>query len=55
MYAIHYVFVTWTQYLLLGLAAPAALKFAITCGTVIAASWLFARLLLKIPRLDSIM
>ena len=55
MYVIHYVFVTWTQYFLLGLAVDAAAKFFITCVSVIALSWLAARLLLKSPRLRTIM
>jgi glucans biosynthesis protein C len=55
MYAIHCVYVTWIQYLLLGLAATAAVKFLVTCVTVIAASWLSAWLLLKIPRLKAIL
>jgi len=55
MYAIHYVYVTWVQYLLLELQVHAAVKFAITCLTVIVASLLSARLLLKIPRLRAIM
>ena len=55
MYVIHYVYVTWVQYFLLGLAAPAALKFSITCVSVIAASWLSAWLLLKIRPLKAVM
>jgi len=55
MYAIHYVYVTWVQYILLGLTVHAALKFLITCVTVIAVSWLSSWLLLKIPRLKTIM
>ena len=55
MYAIHYVYVTWVQYLLLGVTAHAAVKFAITCVTVVGASWLTAWLLLKIPRLKAVM
>jgi hypothetical protein len=55
MYAIHYVYVTWAQYLLLGVAVHAAVKFAITCVTVVAASWLSAWLLLKIPRIKAVM
>ncbi len=54
-YFIHYVYVTWIQYFLLGLAAHAAVKFTITCVTVIAASWFSAWLLLKIPRIKAIM
>jgi peptidoglycan/LPS O-acetylase OafA/YrhL len=39
MYLIHYVFVVWLQYALLGAALPAVAKAAIVfCGTVIA-SW----------------
>jgi uncharacterized membrane protein (DUF485 family) len=51
MYVVHYIFVTWAQYFLLGLAASAEIKFCITLGFVIAASWVCASLLRKIPRL----
>jgi len=55
MYVIHYIFVSWTQYFLLGLAVDAAAKFFITCVSVIALSWLAAWLFLKSPRLRTIM
>ena len=54
MYVIHYLYVTWIQYFLLGLAVHAAVKFFITCVSVIALTWLSARLLLRIPRLRAI-
>jgi hypothetical protein len=55
MYIIHYVFVTWVQYFLLGLIASAEIKFCITLAFVVAASWVTASLLRKIPRLGIVL
>ncbi|HLJ45594.1 MAG TPA: acyltransferase family protein [Bryobacteraceae bacterium] len=55
LYLIHYVFLTWVQYLLLGIDLPAPLKFALTLTAVVALSWSSALLLLRIPRLSAIL
>ncbi|HUI71026.1 MAG TPA: acyltransferase family protein [Spirochaetia bacterium] len=55
MYIVHYVYVIWTQYLLLGLPASAGVKFSITCALAISVSWLSARLLLRVPVLKSLL
>jgi hypothetical protein len=55
MYMVHYAFVTWTQYLLLGVTIFAGIKFAITFVVVAGASWVTARLLLKVPVLRSVL
>jgi glucan biosynthesis protein C len=49
MYLIHYVFVTWTQYALVGLPLPAPVKFAATFASVVALSWVSARAILVVP------
>ena len=54
MYIVHYVYVTWVQYVLLGVTVFAGVKFLITFAVVAAASWATARLLLKVPGLRSI-
>jgi surface polysaccharide O-acyltransferase-like enzyme len=40
IYLVHYVFVVWLQYALLGAALPAPLKAAIVFGGALAASWI---------------
>jgi hypothetical protein len=54
MYIIHYIFVTWVQYCLLGLEASAEIKFCITIGFVVAASWVSVSLLRKMPHLGEL-
>ena len=49
MYLIHYVFVTWIQYALLGLPLPAPFKFAATFASVVVLSWVSARVILRVP------
>jgi glucans biosynthesis protein C len=49
MYLIHYVFVTWLQYLLLRLAAPGLAKGAIVFAGVVALSWFTTGVLCRIP------
>jgi glucan biosynthesis protein C len=49
MYLIHYIFVIWCQYDLLGAALPAIFKFAITFIFATAASWLLSISLRKLP------
>jgi len=55
MYIVHYVFVIWTQYLLLPVSAPAEVKFVITLAATIAASWLTASLVLRVRILRSVL
>ncbi len=55
LYLIHYVFLTWAQYLLLRIDLPAPVKFAATFAAVVALSWSSAVLLLRVPRLSSIL
>ncbi|ANH82579.1 hypothetical protein A8C56_17785 [Niabella ginsenosidivorans] len=47
IYLLHYVFVTWIQFLLLGYDMPALLKFAITFIAALAFSWVTGSLLKK--------
>lgn len=55
MYKVHYVFVTWTQYFLLDISLPAALKFIIVFVIAVGLSMLSAKLILKSPKLASIL
>ena len=55
MYIVHYVYVNWTQYFLLGVTVFAGIKFAVTFVVVAGASWVTARLLLKVPVLRSVL
>jgi glucans biosynthesis protein C len=54
MYLVHYVFVTWTQWLLLGVSLPAGIKFLLVFLCVTALSWLTAQVALRIPGLRSV-
>ncbi len=49
MYLCHYVFVTWTQYLLLGSTMPAVLKALCTLVVAVSLSWLLVAQLRRIP------
>jgi glucans biosynthesis protein C len=49
IYLVHYVFVTWFQFLLLPVALPAVVKFAITFILSLTISWLLTALIRKIP------
>ena len=49
MYLVHYVIVTWTQYLLLGVALPGLVKAALVTSFAIGASWGVTILLRRIP------
>jgi len=49
MYLCHYVFVTWTQYLLLGSQMPAVLKALCTLVVAVSLSWLLIAQLRRIP------
>lgn len=48
IYLIHYIFVTWCQYALLGYQLPAVIKFLLTFTVAVAASWLCTWLLRRI-------
>jgi hypothetical protein len=54
MYLVHYVFVTWTQWLLLGVNFPAGIKFLLVFLSVTALNWLTAQVALRIPGLRSV-
>ena len=47
MYLIHYVFVTWLQFALLGCSLPVIFKFAIVFAVTLALSWWVTNLLRK--------
>jgi peptidoglycan/LPS O-acetylase OafA/YrhL len=49
MYLVHYVFITWTQYLLLGVSMPAALKALCVLVVAVSASWIIVAQLRRIP------
>jgi Acyltransferase family len=49
MYLVHYLFVVWLQYLLLGLALFAVGKAAIVFGTTLFLSWATAAIMCRIP------
>jgi glucans biosynthesis protein C len=49
IYLVHYVFVLWCQYGLLGISLPAIVKFGITFVLSISFSWIVSMLLRKIP------
>lgn len=55
MYLVHYVFITWTQRLMLDLPIHAAFKFLFVFLTTVLLSWLTAQLLLRIPKLNTIL
>ena len=49
IYLVHYIFVLWTQFLLLPAALPALTKFGISFTLSLAFSWLLTTLIRKIP------
>ena len=49
MYVVHYAFVAWTQYLLLGAPLSGAAKGFIVFGTAVIASWTVTALLRRAP------
>lgn len=55
MYLVHYVYVTWTQRLLLDRPIPAAAKFVFVFLATTLLSWLTAQCLLQIPKLKTIL
>ena len=55
MYLVHYVFITWSQRLVLDRPIYAGIKFLFVFLTTVSLSWLTAQLLLKIPKLNTIL
>ena len=55
MYLVHYVYLTWTQRIMLDLPIHAALKFPFVFLSSTLLSWLTAQALLRIPKLKSIL
>ena len=55
MYLVHYVFITWTQRIVLDRPIHAAFKFLFVFLSTVFLSWLTAQLLLKIPKLNTIL
>jgi glucan biosynthesis protein C len=49
IYLVHYIFVTWFQFLLLPVALPAVMKFLLTFVLSVVFSWLVTALARKIP------
>jgi len=55
MYLVHYVFVTWTQRIVLDRPIPVAIKFLFVFLATTLFSWLTAQALLRIPILNTIL
>jgi glucan biosynthesis protein C len=55
MYLVHYVFITWTQRLVLDRPIHAGIKFLFVFLTTVLLSWLTAQLLLRIPKLNTVL
>ncbi len=55
MYLVHYVYVTWTQRLMLDRPFPAAIKFLFVFLATTFLSWLTAQILLRIPKLNTVL
>ena len=55
MYLVHYVFITWTQRLMLDRPIHASIKFLFVFLATVFLSWLTAQLLLRIPKLKTIL
>jgi hypothetical protein len=54
MYLIHYLFIVWLQFALLGLAAPAVVKAALVFAATLALSWSLTAALRRIPTVAQI-
>jgi len=54
MYLIHYLFVVWLQFALLGIAVPGVLKGAVVFAAALALSWSASALLRRIPAVAQI-
>ncbi len=55
MYLVHYVFITWTQRLVLHTPVHAGVKFLVVFSLTLSLSWLTAQLLLRSPGLKAIL
>jgi surface polysaccharide O-acyltransferase-like enzyme len=55
MYLVHYVYVTWTQRLMLDLPIHASIKFLFVFFATVLLSWLTAQVVLRIPKLKTIL
>jgi hypothetical protein len=55
MYLVHYVFITWTQRLMLDRPIHASIKFLFVFSSTTLLSWLTAQALLSVPKLRSIL
>lgn len=54
MYLVHYVFITWTQRLVLHAPIQAGVKFIIVFSLTIALSWLTAQVFIRIPGVKTV-
>ena len=54
MYLVHYPFVVWLQFALLGLALPALVKAAIVFSATLALSWSATAALRRVPAVANI-
>jgi len=55
MYLVHYVYVLWLQRLMLNRPVHASLKFLFVFLATVLLSWLTAQMLLRIPKLKTIL
>ncbi len=55
MYLVHYVFITWTQRLMLNRDLPAQIKFLFVFLATTLLSWLTVQAFLRIPRVDKVL
>ena len=55
MYLVHYVYITWTQRLMLDRPIHASIKFLFVFLTTVLLSWLTAQIVLRIPKLKTIL
>ena len=55
MYLVHYVYITWTQRLMLDRPIHASIKFLFVFLTTVLLSWLTAQVVLRIPKLKTIL
>ena len=55
MYLVHYLFVVWLQFALLGLALPALVKAAIVFSATLALSWSVTTALRRVPAIANIL
>ena len=55
MYLVHYVYITWTQRLVLDRPIHASIKFLFVFLSTVLLSWLTAQIVLRIPKLKAIL